>query len=212
MQTVKQCVSALLLTLLSLPALAHPHSFISLNTEPVVENGQLTGLSMRWTMDEITSADLLYDAGDAKPGDEVWKKLAAEVMANVLGQHYFTEFWHNGQKVKFQNRPTRYGLSRQAHQAVLTFILPLAAPQPLSGQTLTFSTFDPTYYVDMHYQQDSDVQLPATLKAQCHVTVTTPTPGDDALMFAQSLDKSDAPPEDMELGKQFAQTVSLTCQ
>jgi ABC-type uncharacterized transport system substrate-binding protein len=23
---------------------------------------------MRWTMDEITSADLLYDAGNAKPG------------------------------------------------------------------------------------------------------------------------------------------------
>jgi ABC-type uncharacterized transport system substrate-binding protein len=36
---------------------------------------------MRWTMDEITSADLLYDAGNAKPGDEIWKKLAAEVMA-----------------------------------------------------------------------------------------------------------------------------------
>ena len=24
------------------------------------------------------------------------KKLAAEVMANVLGQHYFSELWHNG--------------------------------------------------------------------------------------------------------------------
>jgi ABC-type uncharacterized transport system substrate-binding protein len=32
------------------------------------------------------SADLLYDAGNAKAGSEVWKKLAAEVMANVLGQ------------------------------------------------------------------------------------------------------------------------------
>jgi ABC-type uncharacterized transport system substrate-binding protein len=67
----------------------------------VVDNGQLSGLKMRWTMDEITSADLLYDAGNAKPAMKIWKKLAAEVMANVLGQHYFTEFWHNGQKVKF---------------------------------------------------------------------------------------------------------------
>jgi ABC-type uncharacterized transport system substrate-binding protein len=40
-------------------------------------------MMMRWTMDEITSADLLYDAGNAKAGSEVWKKLAAEVMANV---------------------------------------------------------------------------------------------------------------------------------
>jgi ABC-type uncharacterized transport system substrate-binding protein len=50
----------------------------------VTDGTQLSGLKMRWTMDEITSADLLYDAGNAKPGDEVWKKLAAEVMANVL--------------------------------------------------------------------------------------------------------------------------------
>jgi ABC-type uncharacterized transport system substrate-binding protein len=28
----------------------------------VAENGLLSGFKMRWTMDEITSADLLYDA------------------------------------------------------------------------------------------------------------------------------------------------------
>lgn len=81
-------------------------------------------------------------------------------MANVLGQHYFTEVWRNGAKVKFKNRPTEYGMTRDAHQAVLTFTLPLAEPQPLSGQTYTFSTFDPSYYVDMHYDQDSDITMP----------------------------------------------------
>lgn len=91
MKRVKQCVSAAFFMFLSLSAAAHPHSFISLQTEAVAENGLLTGFKMRWTMDEITSADLLYDAGNAKPGSEIWKKLAAEVMANVLGQHYFRD-------------------------------------------------------------------------------------------------------------------------
>jgi ABC-type uncharacterized transport system substrate-binding protein len=167
---------------------------------------------MRWTMDEITSADLLYDAGNAKPGDEIWKKLAAEVMANVLGQHYFTEFWHNGQKVKFLNRPTEYGMTRDGHQAVLTFVLPLAHPQPLAGQTYRFSTFDPTYYVDMRYDKDSDVRLPDALQKNCKIGVHTPKPSEETLKFAVSLDKEDAPPEDMELGKQFAQEVTLQCQ
>ena len=85
MKRVKQCVSVAFFMFLSLSAAAHPHSFISLQTEAVAENGLLTGFKMRWTMDEITSADLLYDAGNAKPGSEIWKKLAAEVMANVLG-------------------------------------------------------------------------------------------------------------------------------
>lgn len=212
MQAVKQCVSGLFLALLSFAVLAHPHSFIRLSTQVIVDNDHFTGLKMRWTMDELTSADLLYDAGDAKPGDEVWKKLAAEVMANVLAQHYFTEIWHRGQKVTFLNRPTDYSMARDEHQAVLTFTLPLAQPQPLYGQQYQFATFDPTYYVDMSYANDSDVTLPAALQNSCKVTVLTPTPGEEMLSYAQSLDKEDAPEEDMQLGKQFAQTVTLACQ
>ncbi|MGY5955872.1 DUF1007 domain-containing protein [Kosakonia sp. BK9b] len=212
MQAVKQCAWGLFLALLSFTVAAHPHSFIRMKTQVLVDNGNFTGLKMHWTMDEITSADLLYDAGNAQPGEEIWKKLAAEVMANVLGQHYFTEVWHNGQKVKFLNRPTEYGLARQGHKAVLTFILPLAEPQPVRGQKFTFATFDPTYYVDMSYDHDGDVTLPNGLQTPCAVSVHTPKPGEEVLNYAQSLDKEDAPEEDMELGKQFAQTVTLLCQ
>jgi ABC-type uncharacterized transport system substrate-binding protein len=212
MKRVKQCTCAAFFMVLSFSVLAHPHSFISLRTEVIADSGQLTGFKMRWTMDEITSSDLLYDAGSAKPGDEVWKKLAAEVMANVLGQHYFSELWHNGQHVKFDNRPDGYGLERDGHQAVLTFTLPLAKPLPLAGQTLTLSTFDPTYYVDMFYDKPDDVTLPAALRAECKVAVVTPKPNDKMTAFAQSLDKADAPPEDMALGTYFAQKVTLTCQ
>ena len=212
MQGVKRIFMTLFLAVLSFGAGAHPHSFIHLQTEVVSENDRFVALKMRWTMDEITSADLLYDAGNAKPGDEIWKKLAAEVMANVLGQHYFTEVWHDGKKVKFKNRPTEYGMKREEHQAVLTFVLPLAEAQPLSGQKYTISTFDPTYYVDMSYDKDSDARLSQTISQQCHISMHTPTPNEHMLSFAQSLDKEDAPPEDMELGKQFAQTVTLQCQ
>jgi len=202
-----------LLTLVcATPGLAHPHSFITLQTQIIEKDGQFTGLQMRWLMDEITSADLLYDAGDAKPGSEIWKKLAAEVMANVIGQHYFTEVWHNGKKVTFLPVPPEYGMAREDHQAVLTFILPLAKPQPLTGQRYSISTFDPTYYVDMSYEATNDITLPAALAGQCKLTMTTPTPTADTQAFAMSLDKEDAPPEDMELGKQFAQKVELQCQ
>lgn len=212
MPRVKRIIVTLFLVVLSFAAGAHPHSFIHLKTELVSENNQFVALKMRWTMDEITSADLLYDAGNAKPGDEIWKKLAAEVMANVLGQHYFTEVWHNGQKVKFKNRPTEYGMEREEHQAVLTFVLPLAQPHPLAGQTYIISTFDPTYYVDMSYDKDSDATLTPGFSKQCRIRVHTPTPNEQTLSFAQSLDKEDAPPEDMDLGKQFAQTVTVECQ
>jgi len=191
---------------------AHPHSFISLKTTPVVEQGLLTGLKMQWMMDELTSADLLYDAGDAAPDSPVWKKLAAEVMANVLSQHYFTEVWQQGKKVKFTAQPPEYRLERVGHQALLSFVLPLAKPQPLQGASLTFSTFDPSFYVDMKYDHDADVSLPQMLTKNCQITVVTPEPSEEMLIFAASLDKEDAPPEDMALGQQFAQQVTLQCQ
>lgn len=79
-------------------AMAHPHSFIEMKNSLVITDNQLTGMKMTWTMDPLTSADLLYDAGNAANGSEIWKQLAAEVMANVIGQHYFTELYHEGKR------------------------------------------------------------------------------------------------------------------
>lgn len=193
-------------------AWSHPHSFISMQTTLVQQDGKLTGLKMHWVMDEITSADLLYDAGKAKADSVVWKKLAAEVMANVMGQHYFTEFWHEGNRVKFGNLPPEYRLMREGNKAVLEFILPLGEPQPLAGQRYTFSVFDPTWFVDMTFASEKSLHLPAGLAQQCRFTLKTPKPDASLQAYALSLDKADAPPADMDLGRQFAQTVTLLCQ
>ncbi|MDQ1213901.1 DUF1007 family protein [Pantoea anthophila] len=202
----------ILLMVLSPAVVAHPHSFIDMKTALVAQGDTFTGLKMTWTMDEITSADLLYDAGDARPGSVVWKKLAAGVMANVLGQHYFSEVWHNKQRVKFLNLPTEYNLSRNGHKAVLEFILPLAEPPTLTGQHFEILTFDPTYFVDMFYDNPGALTLPPALQGRCRFTLTTPKPNDSLKQYALSLDKADAPAEEMDLGRQFAQTVGLTCQ
>lgn len=192
--------------------LAHPHSFISLKTAPVIEDNAVTGLKMAWLMDELTSADLLYDAGDARPDSPVWKALAEEVMTNVMKQHYFTEVLHQGKRVAFAAEPVDYRLQSVGDKAMLTFILPFATPQPLAGARIQFSTFDPSFYVDMKYDRDRDAVLPAELAGECDISVVTPEPSESMLTFAASLDKDDAPPEDMALGKQFAQQVRLQCQ
>ncbi|STW79876.1 periplasmic or exported protein [Klebsiella michiganensis] len=56
--------------------------------------------------------------------------------------------------------------------------LPLAKPQPLAGQTFTFSTYDPTYYVDMYYDKDADFTLPTAMKTSCTAKVMTPKPNE----------------------------------
>lgn len=197
--------------LFSTLAWSHPHSFIDMKTQFISENDRLSGMKMVWTMDEITSADLLYDAGKAKPGDVVWKKLAAQVMANVLGQHYFTEVWQDKNRVKFLNLPKEYNLSRAGNKAVLEFIVPLGEPQLLSAKQYRIQTFDPSYFVDMYYDNPQALTMDDTVKSHCQIDLHTPKPDDSLKQYALSLDKADAPPEDMDLGQQFAQTVTLTC-
>ena len=197
--------------LFSAAAWSHPHSFIDMKNEFVSENDHLTGMKMVWTMDEITSADLLYDAGKAKPGDVVWKKLAAQVMANVLGQHYFSEVWQDKTRVKFLNLPKEYNLSRNGNKAVLEFIVPFGEPQLMSAKQYRIQTFDPSYFVDMYYDNPQALTMDGGVKAHCQIDLHTPKPDDSLKQYALSLDKADAPPEDMDLGQQFAQTVTLTC-
>ncbi|MRT03484.1 DUF1007 family protein [Ewingella americana] len=204
---------SLLACSLSLPlaAQAHPHSFIDMQTTLVTKDQQLTGLKMVWTMDEITSADLLYDAQKAKSDSTVWKKLAAEVMARVLSQHYFTDFYRDGKPIKYLDLPSEYQLSRKGDQAVLEFVMPLAAPQPLHGSPMIFSTFDPSYFVDMTYKDKTALHIPPEMAQSCSLALFTPKPDASLQSYALSLDKADAPPEDMDLGQQFAQKVTLQC-
>ncbi|MGQ5754461.1 DUF1007 family protein [Serratia sp. IR-2025] len=193
-------------------AIAHPHSFIDMNTTFVAKDQRLVGLKMVWVMDEITSADLLYDAKNAKSDLEVWKKLAAEVMANVLGQHYFTDLYRDGKPVKYLNLPSEYHLSRQGNQAVLEFVLPLAEPQPLAGKPFELSTYDPTYFVDMTYKDQNALHLPPEMAQLCSYKLMTPKPNASLQAYALSLDKNDSPGEDLALGQQFAQRVTLQCR
>ena len=63
-----------------------------------------------------------------------------------------------------------------------------------------------------YYDKDADFALPAAMKTSCSAKVMTPKPNEKMLSYAQSLDKADAPPEDMELGNYFAQKVTLQCR
>lgn len=77
---------------------------------------------------------------------------------------------------------------------------------------LSLLTFDPTYFVDMYYDSEKSLTVPPELAAQCRFQLQTPKPDASMQAYALSLDKADAPPEEMDLGHRFAQTVTLICQ
>lgn len=64
----------------------------------------------------------------------------------------------------------------------------------------------------MFYDNPGALTLPTALQARCKFALNTPKPNDSLKQYALSLDKADAPAEEMDLGRQFAQTVILICQ
>lgn len=192
-------------------AIAHPHSFIDMNTTFVAKDQRLVGLKMVWVMDEITSADLLYDAKTPRAIRKCGKAGGGSD-GQRAGAALFHRSYRDGKPVKYLNLPSEYHLSRQGNQAVLEFVLPLAEPQPLAGKPFELSTYDPTYFVDMTYKDQNALHLPPEMAQLCSYKLMTPKPNASLQAYALSLDKNDSPGEDLALGQQFAQRVTLQCR
>ncbi len=94
----------------------------------------------------------------------------------MLGQPFPPSSGITDKKVKFMNRPTEYGMSRDGHQAVLTFFSRWRILSRWQDGPIYLSTFGPTYYVDMSYAKESDVTLPTTLQKSCKLAVHTQNP------------------------------------
>lgn len=205
-------LTLILACLMSSLVSAHPHSFIDLDANLMVEKQSLVGIKMVWEMDELTSAELLLDASVAKDSPNVWQSMADELMENTQNQLFFTYIHLNGKPIRLAEKANNYSLHRHGNKAVFTFVLPIAKPIPLANNTITISTYEQSYYVDMRYPSDKSIHLPANLVETCKVKLTTPKPSAELLAYANSLDKDDSPGEDMLLGSRFAQTVTLTCK
>ncbi|WP_299695065.1 DUF1007 family protein [uncultured Vibrio sp.] len=188
---------------------AHPHSWIEMKTHIEGENGMITGLSMEWSFDAITSMYML-DGEDLSPEKELdtFQNLATSVIENMMSEHYFTYFYEGEQLIKYQVAE-QAKFERDKAKMVLTFELPLAKPQPVTRDSLRVLIFDPSYFVDMSWLSHRDITLSPGLAKQCQLKLAEPNPTPEHMSYAMSL-PADADP-DNTLGQLFTQTVELHC-
>ncbi len=202
--------SLLLGLFVSFGVLAHPHAFIDMQTTPIVENNQLTGLSMKWTLDEASSSAVIYDMKQAKTKNEQ-QKLIDDVMGNVVSEHYFSYLYDNQHnKIKYSPHPKNYGVKIQGLQLQYYFDVPLTHSQNLEKNTFSLQTYDPTYYVAMTYPSKSAVDFSA-LPKNCQGKLIEPNVDEKIQSYASSLDKSQKN-EDDSLGVMFAQKIIIQCE
>lgn len=196
------------------PAVAHPHVWVTIETEILSdESGRVTGLRHKWTFDEFFSAFATQglDAnGDGKLEGEELTALAEENVSSLKHFDYFTFAKSGEADVALLDPLDDYYLVHEKEQLTLRFTLPLKEPLSPRDAKLSYSVYDPTFYVDFAYADGEPVRLAANAPEGCRAQVaekqeSTATETALSEAFYQGLGS------ESEYGRQFARNVVIAC-
>jgi ABC-type uncharacterized transport system substrate-binding protein len=195
-------------------ALAHPHVWIEM-TSAIGFNaqGQVSALGIAWTFDEFYSmaaVDGTDKNKDGKYDDAELKELATLYLTNLQKYSYFTA-------VQAGDKPAALGTADSAKatfkdgRLTFSFRLPLAKPVDPKTQKFSYSSFDPSYYIDIQPAKVGGVRMGSNAPAGCGFAVRQsdgPTPP-MALNLGQSLQQP--PPPDGIFGMLPASVIDVRC-
>jgi ABC-type uncharacterized transport system substrate-binding protein len=207
-------LTALLLAgLVSAPALAHPHVWITARAELVYgTDGKVTGVRHAWTFDKAYSAFITQglDANrDGKLTPEELKELARENTQSLVDFDYFTVLKANGAKQAFA-APTEYGMSYTNEEATLFYLLPLKVPAA-GGKALSFEVYDPTFFVAFTLADGDDAVRLSGAPKGCATTVSRPRSAESSPQRNLSESFFEALSSASNFGSQFANRAIVAC-
>jgi len=201
---------ALALAALPAPVAAHPHGWIDIRTEILVDDaGRIEALRQAWLFDELYSAFMLDDFAQA--GLEREQGLAELLRQDVEALAPFDYFT----RVEVAGEPQEFDAVRGYANGVaqgriwFRFELPLAEPVDPTGRDLRYAVFDPTYFIELLHQGERPVVLPAALEERCAVELISPDPPAEIVSLAAMLDRTEEGGDG--LGAHFAEWVELRC-
>lgn len=210
----KLITGTLISAFFSLSTAAHPHNWIALKSDFILDNqGQLIEIRQRWEFDiyysTITFAEVMNKYRDEKTG---LQKLSDRIVRNLSGYQYFSTLKLNESEVQLV-KPKQYQMTSKTKEGELLLEMEMHfeidPPLVLDGQTLIWSVFDPTYYIEMAHKEADNVVIRGDKPIDCTKKLELPNPSEDLIDYAQSLDASQKDTEG--LGFNFAEKVIINC-
>jgi ABC-type uncharacterized transport system substrate-binding protein len=206
---------ALVLLLTALPfglARAHPHVWVSMETE--VELGpdkEIVGFKQKWTFDELYASfaiEGLDTNGDGIYSEEELKPLAQTNVEALKEFEYFT-FAFDGKTKLALKEPVDYRLEYKDKLLTLYFTLPLATPVPYKKiKDFSFSVYDPGMYVSLTFGGKTPVKIVSAKPVPCTPHVGDRPAAKEAKLsqLGENIDPSS------NLGAQYAERVTINCK
>lgn len=196
-------------------ALAHPHVWIEMSSAVGFNTqGQVTALGVAWTFDEFYSMAAVDGSDKNKDGkyDEAeLKELATLYLANLSKYGYFTAV-QAGDKPAALAKADSPRAQFKDGRLTFSFRLPLAKPVDPKTQKFSYSSFDPSYYIDIQPAKVGGVRMGTNAPQGCGFSIRQsdgPAPP-MALNLGQSLNQP--PPPDGIFGMLPAAVVDVRCQ
>jgi ABC-type uncharacterized transport system substrate-binding protein len=159
--------------LLSSPAQAHPHVWVSVTTTVLYEDGKIAGFRHNWTFDDMYTAMAIQ--GLDKNGDGTYSReeLAELAQVNIDGlkEFEFFTFARIKEAPIEMAAPKDYWLDHKDGVLTLNFTLPLVEPVPAETEGVEFAVYDQTFFIAFDLAKENPVRLSEGAPAGCAAKV-----------------------------------------
>ena len=195
----------------ALSAEAHPHMWIDLKSDLIIkQKTQVSAIYQEWLFDDFFSASIIEEASMNPKGLlSGLRTIMQEILDNLNPHSYFTVINSEGKKV-LSTPIESFEVEIREKRIWLSFVLPILNEVDLEKQSLSYSVFDPTYYIEILYSENETVTFSGEVAESCYSKIAQPNPSTEAVLLARSpaLDKT----PDESIGQLFAEVVTATCQ
>ncbi|MCT4654474.1 MAG: DUF1007 family protein [Cohaesibacter sp.] len=200
-------------------AMAHPHVWVSVRAEIIMDGHNVTAIRYHWLFDEAFSAFATQGLDENEDGilsREELQPLAKVNVESLSEYDYFSDLYLKGatetDELPFTD-PQDYWLTMEKDQLELHFTLPV--PDGMDARkALMLDVYDPSLFVDFSFAKDDAVKL-VSADASCSSKLKEPEALDTATMnlLAQiPASQRDIPEDLMKMTSTLANQVQLICK
>lgn len=203
-------------SLLSRPAAAHPHVWVTYETTVVYDNGSIIGFDHVWTFDDMYTQMAIEGLDKNSDGTYSREELAELADVNMQGLKdfdYFTFAKLSDKDLKISG-PKDHWLEHNGKMLRLHFRLLLDQPVLADASGFSFAIYDPSFFIAFEPEQTDAVKLAAGAPSGCKAVVNEPKPDQNSDDLKQKL-LNDAFAQELgqtsNIGGGFTKTISIQC-
>lgn len=198
------------LTAIATGALAHPHAWIDLRSRVLLDDqGRVQGLELAWLFDDYYTVLVAEELGtEGQPTEDYLDEIAKRNLTNLREYDYFTAVTYDGERQAIGD-VERYETEVHDGRLWMRFEVPLERPiDPKAGE-VTFSVFDPTYWIEILHLEAEPILFTGAGAESCLGEILQPNPTLEQVSLANALDRDETAGDG--LGELFAERVVVSC-